>query len=74
MIKLGQQHPRITKDMTTDPVVLGHEVSLTVVGVGENLRDQYKPGDRFIVQAEIYENGVELAYGYMLQGGLSEYG
>ncbi len=73
VIRLGQEHPRIFKDIKTDPVVLGHEVSLTVVEVGERLRDQYRPGDRFIVQAEIYKNGVNLAYGYMLQGGLSEY-
>ena len=45
-----------------------------MVGVGENLRDQYQLGDRFIVQAEIYVKGVNYAYGYMLQGGLSEYG
>ncbi len=73
VIRLGQEHPRIFKDIKTDPVVLGHEVSLTVIEVGEHRRDQYRPGDRFIVQAEIYKNGVGLAYGYMLQGGLSEY-
>lgn len=73
VIRLGQAHPRIFKDMRADPVVLGHEVSLTVVAVGEHLRDRYRPGDRFIVQAEIYKDGVGLAYGYMLQGGLSEY-
>ncbi len=58
VIKLGQEHPRIQKDMQADPVVLGHEVSLTVVGVGENLRDQYRVGDRFIVQADIWKTGV----------------
>lgn len=73
VINAGQEHPRIFKDMKTDPVVLGHEVSLTVVGVGENLRDQYKVGDRFIVQADIYDKGVNYAYGYMLQGGMSQY-
>ncbi len=73
VIRLGQQHPRIFKDMKTDPVVLGHEVSVTVVEVGEGLRDQYRPGDRFIVQAEIFKNGINLSYGYMIRGGLSEY-
>ncbi len=73
VIRLGQEHPRIFKDIRADPIVLGHEVSLTVVAVGERLRGQYRPGDRFIVQAEIYKDGVNLAYGYMLQGGLSEY-
>jgi D-arabinose 1-dehydrogenase-like Zn-dependent alcohol dehydrogenase len=74
VIKQGQAHTRIFKDMRTDPVVLGHEVSMTVVQVGEQLRDQYQVGQRFIVQADIYQNGVNYAYGYMIQGGLSEYG
>jgi D-arabinose 1-dehydrogenase-like Zn-dependent alcohol dehydrogenase len=74
VISAGQKHPRIFKDMQTDPVVLGHEVAMTVVGVGKNLRGQYKAGDRFIIQADIYVKGVNYAYGYMLQGGLSRYG
>lgn len=73
VIKLGQDHPRIYKQMKSDPVVLGHEVSMTVVGVGENLRNRYKPGDRFIVQADIFVEGVGYAYGYELQGGLSQF-
>jgi threonine dehydrogenase-like Zn-dependent dehydrogenase len=59
--------------MKKEPVVLGHEVSLTVVGVGDNLKEQYKVGDRFIVQADIYDKGVNYAYGYMIQGGMSQY-
>lgn len=74
VITAGQNHPRIFKDMTKDPVVLGHEVAMTVVGVGDNLREQYKVGDRFIIQADIYVKGVNYAYGYMLPGGLSKYG
>lgn len=73
VIRQGPNHPRIGRDMVKEPVVLGHEVSLTVVGVGENLRDQYKVGDRFIVQAEINVKGFNMAYGYRLQGGLSGY-
>jgi L-sorbose 1-phosphate reductase len=73
VINLGQGHPRIFKDIQHDPVVLGHEISITVVGVGSNLRDQYAVGDRFIVQADIWKNGVNLAYGYMLRGGLAQY-
>jgi D-arabinose 1-dehydrogenase-like Zn-dependent alcohol dehydrogenase len=73
VIRQGQEHTRIFKDMKADPVVLGHEVSMTVVEVGENLRDQYRVGQRFIIQADIYKDGVNYAYGYMIQGGLSEY-
>lgn len=73
VIRAGEEHPRIYRDMQANPVVLGHEVTLTVVGVGDNLRDQYRVGDRFIVQADIYVGGVNLAYGYEIQGGLSQY-
>ncbi|MCB0254087.1 MAG: zinc-binding dehydrogenase [Anaerolineae bacterium] len=74
VIRAGGGHPRLFgRDLKTEPVVLGHEVALTVVGVGENLRAQYALGQRFVVQAEIYYNGHNLAYGYMLQGGQSQY-
>jgi L-sorbose 1-phosphate reductase len=73
VIGAGQDHPRIYRDMKADPIVLGHEVSLTVVAVGDDLKDQYEVGDRFIVQADIYVNGIGYAYGYEIQGGLSDY-
>ena len=73
IIRLGPDHPRIYRDMSQEPVVMGHEVSMTVVGVGENLKDQYKQGDTFILQADIFVDGVGYAYGYEIQGGLSEY-
>ncbi len=68
VIQAGQAHPRIYRDMKADPIVLGHEVSLTVVAVGDNLKNEYKVGDRFIVQADIFVNGVGYAYGYEIQG------
>jgi threonine dehydrogenase-like Zn-dependent dehydrogenase len=74
VIKQGQEHPRIFRDIRKEPVVLGHELSMTVVSVGEKLRGQYRIGDRFIIQADIWKDGVNYAYGYMIQGGLSQYG
>jgi D-arabinose 1-dehydrogenase-like Zn-dependent alcohol dehydrogenase len=73
VIKTGQNHPRIYRDMSQVPVILGHEISMTVVQAGENLKNQYKPGDRYIVQADIFIDGVGYAYGYEIQGGLSRY-
>lgn len=73
VIRTGQNHPRIHRNMAEIPVVLGHEVTLTLIEVGENLRDQYQPGQRFIVQADIYLNGIAYAYGYEIQGGFSQY-
>lgn len=73
IISLGEKHPRIYRKMADNPVVLGHEIAMTVVAVGENLQDQYHVGDRFTIQADIFVNGVGYAYGYEIQGGLSQY-
>jgi len=74
VIKVGEAHPRLGgRDMKANPVVLGHEVILTVMEVGSHLADKFNRGDRFIVQADVYYQGVGLAYGYVLQGGLSQY-
>ncbi len=75
ILRQGPNHPRLQgRDMKKDPVVMGHEVCLTIVRVGENLRDRYRPGQRFIVQADIWYEGRNLAYGYKIQGGLAQYG
>jgi L-sorbose 1-phosphate reductase len=74
VIALGPNHPRMAgRDLKTSPVTLGHEVSCTVVGVGENVKDRFRVGDRFIVQADVFYQGVSMAYGYAISGGLAEY-
>jgi len=73
VIAQGQVHPRIQRDMRKEPVVLGHEISGTIVGVGENLRGQYQVGQRFTLETDIVYKSVPMAYGYLIQGGLSQY-
>lgn len=74
VIALGKDHPRMVgRDLKANPVTLGHEVACTVVGVGENRKDRFKIGDRFIIQADVFYKGVSMAYGYVISGGLAEY-
>jgi len=74
LIRAGENHPRvISKDLSRDPVIPGHEAVMTAIKVGEKIRDQFKPGDRFIIQADIYINGVGYAYGYAINGGMAQY-
>ena len=74
IIKLGGDHPRLRgRDLANDPTVLGHECACTVVKVGKQWQDKFTPGDRCIVQADIYVNGVSFAFGYTIPGGLAEY-
>ncbi|MGQ9615438.1 MAG: zinc-binding dehydrogenase [Spirochaetota bacterium] len=75
IINLGGDHPRLKgRDLKKQPVIPGHEVSLTVVKVGRERQDMYKPGMRFIIQADVYYKGKRPSYGYILPGGLSQYG
>jgi threonine dehydrogenase-like Zn-dependent dehydrogenase len=75
IIALGANHPRLVgRDLQKDPVVMGHEVALTVVSAGENQKGAFHSGQRFIVQADVYYKGVNLAYGYALSGGMSQFG
>ena len=73
VIAQGQNHPRVFRDMKKEPVVLGHEVSMTILGVGKNLAGKYQVGERLTLETDIVINGKTLAYGYWYQGGLSQY-
>lgn len=74
ILNLGGDHPRLFgRDLKNDPIVMGHEASITVVKVGEKHQGKYKVGDKFVVQAEAYYKGKNLAFGYMLPGALQEY-
>ena len=75
IIKFGSNHPRIQgRDLKNDPVIPGHEVSITVLKVGKNRRKDYEPGERYIIQADAYYKGKSTSYGYVLPGGLTQYG
>ncbi len=74
VINQGDQHARITgRDLKTNPVTLGHEASVTVVGIGDNLKGKYNIGDRFIVQADVFYKGQSMAFGYVLPGAQTQY-
>ena len=74
LITQGRNHPKLyNRDLAQVPTRLGHEVTVTVIEVGEQLADQYSPGQRVAVQPDIYQNGKSTAYGYTVPGGLIQY-
>lgn len=74
LIRQGGSHPKLyNRNLREEPTRLGHEVSLTIIKVGENLRDKYQPGQRLAVQPDIYQQGKSTAYGYTVPGGLVQY-
>lgn len=74
LITQGGEHPKLYhRNLAVEPTRLGHEVALTVVKVGENLRQQYHPGQRLALQPDIYIQGKSTAYGYTIPGGLTQF-
>ncbi|MCS6845271.1 MAG: zinc-binding dehydrogenase [Caldilineales bacterium] len=74
IIQQGGKHPKLYgRDLAVEPTRLGHEVSATVVAVGEALRDRYYPGQRVAIQPDLYQAGRSTAYGYTIPGGLTQY-
>ncbi len=73
IVRLGEAHPKIARDLRTHPVVMGHEISGTVAQVGDALAGRFQVGERYIVQADVYVNGRVQAVGYALDGGYSQY-
>ena len=74
IMRQGGSHPKLyDRDLSAEPTRLGHEVSLTVIEVGDNLKDRYHAGQRLAVQPDIYQDGTSTAYGYTIPGGLIQY-
>jgi len=91
LIKLVEQGPDhkfvYGWDLARFPLILGDEGSVTLVEVGEDLRDRYRPGQRFVVQPAVDHPPIinleryrdrgqgiaKVAVGYTLPGHLAEY-
>jgi L-sorbose 1-phosphate reductase len=74
LITQGGAHPKLyNRDLQTEPTRLGHEATMTIVKVGEQLKDQFSPGERYAMQPDIYQDGKSTAYGYTVPGGLTQY-
>ena len=74
LIKQGGNHPKLyNRDLMKNPTRLGHEATVTIIKVGEDLADVYYPGQRVAVQPDLYQDGMSTAYGYTVPGGLIQY-
>ncbi|MCE5200634.1 MAG: zinc-binding dehydrogenase [Armatimonadota bacterium] len=74
LINQGSNHLRIAgRDLAQNPVTPGHEPALTVIEAGENYKDIYKPGDRMMIQPDIYYKGVNISFGYAMDGAMQQF-
>jgi threonine dehydrogenase-like Zn-dependent dehydrogenase len=61
----GNEHKRVPEDIATNPVIIGHEFCGKILEVGSRWADQFKPGDRFVIQPALNDpSNVYAAPGY----------
>lgn len=71
---LGSKHKRVPENIDEVPVITGHEYAGIIVEVGENLKDQFKPGDYFVLQPAMgLPSGYSAGYSYETFGGNATY-
>jgi L-sorbose 1-phosphate reductase len=74
LIRQGGEHPKLYgRDLAREPTRLGHEATVTVVAVGRDLAQRFRPGGRLAIQPDIYVDGRSTAYGYTIPGALIGY-
>ncbi len=60
----GSDHKRVPEDISAHPVIIGHEFCGEIIAVGDEWKDQYQPGQRFVVQPALNYKGSLDAPGY----------
>ena len=49
-VKQGSAHKRVPENISEVPVIIGHEMCGEIVAVGENMKGDWKVGQRAVVQ------------------------
>lgn len=73
-IKQGSEHKRVPNDIDKNPIIVGHEMCCEIVEVGEKLKDNWKVGQKVVIQPALkLENNHDIGYSYPLIGGNTKY-
>ena len=74
LLNQGNSHPKLKgRNLSEEPARPGHEISFTVVDIGQDLKNEIKIGDRYAIQPEIVIKHKRQSYGFSLAGGLTQY-
>ncbi len=68
----GETHKRVPLDVSSNPIILGHEQCGTILKVGENLKGKFKAGMKYSIQPAVNYPGREaeaVGYSFKYTGG-----
>ncbi|MCL2360389.1 MAG: zinc-binding dehydrogenase [Defluviitaleaceae bacterium] len=72
-VKQGGSHKRVPNDVSTNPVVVGHEFCGEIIEVGKNLTGQYQAGQKFTMQPAMKGTMDAAGYTFKYIGGNMTY-
>lgn len=62
---LAEDHHRVPDEISSNPIILGHEFSAEIISVGEDVDEKYCVGTSCIIQPMLYrEGGESIAVGH----------
>ena len=70
----GEDHKRVPNDIKTNPTILGHEFCGEILEVGSKWKDNYSPGQHFVIQPGMKETYDAIGYSFQYMGGDMTYG
>ncbi len=71
----GSDHKRVPDDVENNPIIIGHEFCGKIVEVGAKWQNDFKAGDKFVIQPAFnYKGSLEApGYSYAYCGGAATY-
>ena len=73
-VKQGTAHKRVPPDIAENPVIVGHELCGEIVEVGADLQNQWKVGQKVVLQPALkLPSGYDPGYSYPYVGGNTQY-
>lgn len=73
-IKQGPAHKRVPEDVAEHPVIIGHELCGEILQVGEKEKDNWKVGQKVVLQPALkLPSGYDPGYSYPYVGGNTQY-
>ena len=73
-IKQGSAHKRVPNDVAENPIIIGHEMCGEIISVGENVKNDWKIGQKIVIQPALkLPSGYDPGYSYPYIGGNTQY-
>lgn len=73
-IRQGPAHKRVPDDVAENPIIIGHEMCGEIVKVGEKAKNDWKPGQKVVIQPALkLPSGYDPGYSYPYIGGNTQY-